>query len=165
VPSVDELWDIVLRQSALKAKAFAENVLAETGRAYQDVAVKVVEFKSSMNELVAESKEFRAQLVVSQVSLDDLSHELTKALEQVGQDILEEFKEPLPEDQDERYARREATVSFALDKIQVAFIEVCVTLGMQNDEAQAMFERIRPKLHHVVSITGILDSFSEIQEQ
>ncbi|KAH6913953.1 hypothetical protein BKA70DRAFT_1259961 [Coprinopsis sp. MPI-PUGE-AT-0042] len=153
VPSMDELWETVLRQSA-KAQAYANSVLKETGSTYRDVASKVDEFKSSMDGLIADSKEFRAQLESSNISFDDLSKELSQVLEGVSQSILDEFKEPLPENQDERYMHREEMITFALDKIEAAFEEVCVALGMEKVKAHAMFERIRPKLHHIISVTG-----------
>jgi hypothetical protein len=150
---LDELWDTVLRQSA-KAQAYADSVLKETGSKYRDVASKVDEFKLNIDGLIADSKEFKTQLESSNISFDDLSEQLSHLLEGVGQTILDEFKEPLPEDQDERYKHREAIIIFALDKIEAAFEEVCVALGMDKDKAHAVFERIRPKLHHIISVTG-----------
>ncbi|KAH6883800.1 hypothetical protein BKA70DRAFT_1341532, partial [Coprinopsis sp. MPI-PUGE-AT-0042] len=120
VPSLDELWEVGLRQSA-KAQAYANNVLKETRSTYRDVASKVDEFKSSMDGLIADSKEFRAQLETSNISFGDLSKKLSHALDGVSQAILDEFKEPLPENQDERYMHREAMITFALNKIEAAF--------------------------------------------
>ncbi|KAH6919257.1 hypothetical protein BKA70DRAFT_1177018 [Coprinopsis sp. MPI-PUGE-AT-0042] len=153
VPSMDDLWEAILAQSA-NAQAYANSVLKETGSTYRDVASKVDEFKSSMSGLIADSKEFKAQLETSNISFEDLSKELSQALEGVSQAVLDEFKEPLPEDQDERYTYREKMIEFALDKIQAAFEEVCAALGMEKVKAYAMFKRIRPKLHHILSVTG-----------
>ncbi|KAH6890948.1 hypothetical protein BKA70DRAFT_1572162 [Coprinopsis sp. MPI-PUGE-AT-0042] len=153
VPSLDELWEVGLRQSA-KAQAYANNVLKETRSTYRDVASKVDEFKSSMDGLIADSKQFRAQLETSNISFGDLSKKLSHALDGVSQAILGEFKEPLPENQDERYMHREVMITFALNKIEAAFGEVCAALGMEKEKAHAMFERIRPKLHHIISVTG-----------
>lgn len=142
-----------MRQSA-KAQAYADSVLKETGSTYRDVASKIDEFKLNMDGLIADSKEFRAQLETSNISFDDLSKELSQMLEGVGQAILDEFKDPLPEDQDERYKHREEIIAFALGKIEAAFEEVCAALGMEKEKTHAMFERIRPKLHHIISVTG-----------
>ncbi|KAH9485000.1 hypothetical protein JR316_0001904 [Psilocybe cubensis] len=95
-----------------------------------------------------------------------MTHFYERLEEEVGKiidQLMEEFQEPLPEDETERYKRRKAVVERGLDLTEGCLVVVYGELGISEVEARERFGHIKPKFERVLLIiVNIIDHHPRI---
>ncbi|KAF8964406.1 hypothetical protein BDZ97DRAFT_1816389 [Flammula alnicola] len=143
-----------------KAVGYINKQLEEEKIKYAAATDKIQEFQESMKSLVDSAAGLHigpnSALDKRTAALEDFTQKLSVEIDAVIEELRSELSEPLPEDQTERYKRREAVVDFALDKIEGALVKACGILGIADAEAREKFSHVKPHIRHVVLVTGNL---------
>lgn len=146
-----------------RLRQYAENELASASRTYSDVADQILDFKDVMGHVVdaaAQMRNFDSQHHLErrdtsiQFDYEAFYDKFSAKADMIIQQFLKEFKEPLPENQTERYRKTEEVVSWLLDKLQNAFVEVYATFGVSEDHTRERFGHLKPHIKSAVMITG-----------
>ncbi|PPQ93785.1 hypothetical protein CVT25_013494, partial [Psilocybe cyanescens] len=90
----------------------------------------------------------------SDLDITELYEQLKEEIDKVVAQLMEEFQEPLPEDQTERFKVREAGVTRALDMIEDALVLVYENWGITEFEARQKFSHVKPHIQHVILVIG-----------
>ena len=140
-----------------RAIDYGNKELAAASRKYTDVAEKIEEFKHAIDALGDGVREF-GNGISSKIALnsEEISRNLSKALEDILEQSKEEFEKPLPEDQTESYKAREIAVERALVKTENALIKVLESFGVPELEIREKFTLLGPNIKHVILVTGTM---------
>ncbi|KDR75786.1 hypothetical protein GALMADRAFT_502065 [Galerina marginata CBS 339.88] len=143
-----------------KAVQYADKQLQEKSREYSVAWDKIEEFKQSMKDLINSTEALQLHspgaLVERDFNYTLFSEKLSTEIDVVIADLMLEFKEPPPENQTERYQRREAAVIKALEKMEDALVKVYSFWSVPELEARLKFAHVKPQIKHVVLVTGNL---------
>lgn len=90
----------------------------------------------------------------SDLNVTELYEQLKEEIDKVVTQLMEEFQEPHPEDQTERFRMREVAITRALDMIEDALVLVYGNWGITEFETRQKFSHVKPHIRHVVLVIG-----------
>ncbi|KAF5354991.1 hypothetical protein D9756_005389 [Leucocoprinus leucothites] len=152
---LEEFWD--------EAKKFGPKVgqivLDEIVKVYAETAHVVGTLKSAANDVVGEAQQLRNELQIimeqKNITIEHLSDVLSN---EIGQTYMELIRDnditTLPESRNERAQARAELIDKVLPKVGVAYIRTTVKLGVPDEQAEQQFQRVSPKVKHILLVTG-----------
>lgn len=136
------------------ATTFAEKILNDASAQYASASDKIEEFKESMSRLVTSAEGMGK--VLMDVDVEEFQSRFADELSRTFEELKEEFSEPLPEDQSERYRQQAAMVSQALNKTEDALVTVCGFLNIPEAAVRMTFDDVKPHMNHSLLIVANL---------
>jgi len=131
-----------------KANAYKEKLL-------KDVPLELAQqFQETMNQVVTGAEAMGAML--QHVDFEDFQKQFLVELSRDLEALKEEFSEPLPEDQTERYQQQALRFSRALDLSEEALVNVCGFWKVPEADVRKSFGDIKPHINHGLLIIANL---------
>lgn len=157
------IWDAPQPLSD-KLMEYANEKMSEALDAYPDAVEKVHAFKEAISSFLVNIKEFEIQtqqlLQTKGFNHEEVKKTLGEKVDTILEQLAEEFKTPLPENQDERYEQREEIVDWTLDKLETALVDVYRAYGVSELDTRAKFQGAKENIKSIVMIIGQLFPFS-----
>jgi len=157
-------WDALLRdwfrppdsdfwQSAKdlgdKASAYKDKILKDAAAEYASIADKINDFEKSMNQVVT-SAETLAKMILEHVpNREEFQNRFEVERSHAWETLKEEFSEPLPEDQTERYKQQAIRVARALNMTENALVKVG---GLPEADVRTEFDNTKPHIRKALLI-------------
>jgi len=141
-----------------KTVKYADAKLKEEASRYSVPLEKIEEFKQGIKDLIDSVSALRinppSELVKWDFNITEFNQKLSYEIDLVVADLMAEFKEPPPENQTERYQRREDMVSKALNGIENALVIVYGLWGISESEGREKFSNVKHNIRYFVLIVG-----------
>lgn len=133
-------------------------VLDKVTQVFTETRHVVKDFRHSMDQVVEQARQVRFELQTfideKDITIEHLSERLSNEIGGVYRELKSEVVDPLPEDRGERARARAQLVTRAMEKIEKAYVRAIVEVGIPRERAEDQFNRISPKITHVLLITG-----------
>ncbi|KAF9529428.1 hypothetical protein CPB83DRAFT_765014 [Crepidotus variabilis] len=162
------IWDAPQPLSD-KLMEYANEKMSEALDAYPDAVEKVHAFKEAISSFLVNIKEFEIQtqqlLQTKGFNHEEVKKTLGEKVDNILEQLTEEFKTPLPENQDERYEQREEIVDWTLDKLETALVDVYRAYGVSELDTRAKFQGAKENIKSIVMIIGnVAEAHPELVE-
>lgn len=147
-----DFWECAL-SIGQKAHDYATHLVEDAVKNVEPtVAVKMNHVVSTMHVIVSDTEALKNTIAQAQgASLDDIKNGIEKVLA----DLLEELKEQFPPpNQAPTHAERKGNVSLVLNKIEGAFVKLCVQHGMSEEQLRIHLDPIMRNIETVIVILG-----------
>ncbi|KAJ3569852.1 hypothetical protein NP233_g4776 [Leucocoprinus birnbaumii] len=152
---LEEFWD----EAQQLGPKVGQVVLDEIVKVYTETTYMVDNLRSATNSIVEEARHLRKELetVIEQknITMEHLSDTLS---EEMGKVYLELTREKsigeLPKNRRERSQARGELVREVSQKVEKAYILAMVKLGVPSEQADQQFQRVTPKIEHIVLVIG-----------
>ena len=129
-----------------KAIAYKDKILEDAAAEYASIADKIKDVEQSMAQVVT-SAETLAKLILTYVPNREEFQDLFEVeLSRAWETLKEEFSEPLPEDQTERYKQEAIRLARALNMTEVALGKIC------GADVRTEFDNIKPHIRKAMLI-------------
>lgn len=110
--------------------------------------------QETINQVVTGTEGFVAMLRLQHVDFEDFINQLQAELSRGFEGLKEEFSEPLPEDQTDRYQQQVLRVTRALDLGEDTLVKVCGFWKVPEPDVRTGFGNIKPHINHGLLIIG-----------
>jgi hypothetical protein len=118
-------------------------------------------YKASWTQVVKTIGELRpgmnadSQLIeIRHLEDEDYAFFFNKNMEKVLKRLQAELKEPLPENQSERYKQREVVINLALNMTEDVLVEAYDILDMPEEEVREKFGHVKPHIRQAILVMG-----------
>ena len=119
---------------------------------YPLIAEKIKELKEAMDHIVTNTEALAT--VLQHVDLQEFQNQFEVERVRVFEQLKEEFSEPLPEDQTERYQQQKIRIARALDMIEDGLVVACHVFEIPEVDVRTKFNEIKPHILHFLLIIG-----------
>ena len=143
-----EFWECALALGQ-KTHDYATHLVEDAVKnAEPTIAVKMNHAVGTIHAIVSDVEELKNTIAQAHgASLDDIKN----GIEKVFADLLEELREQFPPpDQAPNHAERKRIVSLVLNKVEDAFVKLCVQHGMSEEQLRIRLDPIMKKIETVV---------------
>jgi len=131
---------------AHKAKEYAEEMLHDAATQIPSVSEKINEFKDTLSRIVVNAEGMGT--ILQDVDLEEFQKRFELQLSSSWEALNQEFSEPLPDNQTERYQQQAIVISAALEMIEDSLVEVCQFWKIPEADVRTKFDDIKPHLNH-----------------
>jgi hypothetical protein len=112
----------------------------------------IVKFNGIMKGVMTDAEAMLK--VLHGLDLKDFEDRLRVELFQAFEELKEDFSEPLPENQTERYKQQKIMITHALEKAEDALVNVCGHWEIPENTVRTNFDRIKPHIIYLLLIVG-----------
>ncbi|KXN85350.1 hypothetical protein AN958_11450 [Leucoagaricus sp. SymC.cos] len=125
---------------------------------YQETAHLVSNLKIAMDDTVQEVRNVRVELETfiaeKDITMDHVSEVLSEEIGKAYKELKDDITVPLPENPSEKAKRRSELIEEALRKVDRAYVQAMVRLGIPDEQADQQFQAVLPKIHNVLLVAG-----------
>jgi len=144
-PDFNDFW----QDLGNKANTYKNKILNDAAAEYTLIADKINDFEKSMNQVVTNAETLAKMILKDVPNREELQNRFEVEGSRAWESLKEEFSEPLPEDQTERYKQQATRIARALDMTEDALVKVC---GLPEADVRAEFDNIKPHISKTLLI-------------
>ncbi|RXW18811.1 hypothetical protein EST38_g7042 [Candolleomyces aberdarensis] len=157
-------FEAIIFSAKEEGEVIAASVLKDVANQYPDIADEVQQFQGQLNKIVEHVEKLKRELVGNGIDPMVVHEYMTREAAKIIEILRTELDKPLPDGKEERARYWKRMISDLLDRLEDAFVYVCVKSGrMSEQEARRTFAPFKEAVRNILFTFGMFASHNKVE--